>query len=214
MSLKQKLTHIAYRCPECGTVIYGLVGKFALSADMLRLKCTCEKSALTVNTSQGGKLKISVPCVLCKDEHTFVISEALFFERDLFVFNCPYANIDIAFCGSRENVDLAVKSSEAALAKLIADMGAQTLEDIQPEDMNDDEILPDAAVYDLIRFVVKDLEADGAIDCPCHSGCYDLRYAPGGIEAFCPDCGASYLFSCESAAAAEEYLKLDSVKLG
>ncbi|MBR2650681.1 MAG: hypothetical protein IKD45_03390 [Clostridia bacterium] len=214
MQEKSKLTHIAYRCPECGDVIMGLVGKFALSADMLRLKCSCGGSALTVSVMRDGRLKLSVPCVLCKEEHSFTISESLFFARDLFVFNCPYANIDIAFVGTRDNIDLAIKGSEAALSKLVADMGAEVLEDIQPMDMNDDEILPDAAVYDLIRFVVKDLEAEGEIDCPCHSGCYDLRYAPGGIEAYCPDCGATYLFRCESAAAAEEYINVRNIKLG
>ena len=80
--------------------------------------------------------------------------------------------------------------------------------------MDEDDVLPDAHVYDLIRFVVKDLEAEGKIDCPCHSGCYDLRYAPGGIQVFCPECGSTYFFPCASASAAEEYLDVKEIKLG
>ena len=92
-------------------------------------------------------------------------------------------------------------------------MEVETLEELQPEDMDEEEILPDAQVYDLIRFVVKDLESEGLVDCPCHSGNYDLRYAPGGIQVFCPECEATYFFSCVSAAAAEEYLDITELRL-
>ena len=101
-----------------------------------------------------------------------------------------------------------------ALQRLIAGMGVETLEDLQPEDIDEEEILPDASVYDLIRFVVKDLEAEGKIDCPCHSGCYDLRYAPGGIQVYCPECGAAKFFPCRSASSAIDYVNdTDYIKL-
>ena len=29
MILNPGQTHVAYRCPDCGTIIYGFVGKFA-----------------------------------------------------------------------------------------------------------------------------------------------------------------------------------------
>ena len=37
MVLQQKQTTVAYRCPECGSIVLSLVGVFALSADMIRL---------------------------------------------------------------------------------------------------------------------------------------------------------------------------------
>lgn len=214
MTSNKRHTHIAYRCPECNTVIYGLVGEFALTSSMMRLNCTCTKSALTLQPTNDGKIKISAPCTLCKDSHSFVISPALFFERDLFLGGCPYNNINVVFIGEKEKVDEAVFENGEALKRLITAMGVDTLEDLQPEDMDEDEVLPDAHVYDLIRFVVKDLEAEGKIDCPCHSGCYDLRYAPGGIQVFCPECEATYFFPCASASAAEEYLDVKEIKLG
>ena len=213
MSENKKHTYIAYRCPECGDLTVGLVGEFALTANMMRLKCTCGGSALVISPEAGGKLKISVPCVLCKDDHTFVLSSSMFFDRDIFRFNCPYANLDIAFIGTKEKVDEAADASAEALSRLIASIGAEDLPDIQPMDVNEEDALPDAAVYDIIRFVVKDLEAEGNIDCPCHSGSYELRYAPGGLEAYCHDCGATYLFKCASPTMAEEYLTVDSVRL-
>ncbi len=208
-----KHTHIAYRCPECGTVIYGLVGEFALSANMMRLKCECGKSALDISPTRDKKIKLSVPCVLCRENHNLVLSPALFFDRELFTGGCPYSSLDIVFIGDKDNVDSAIEKNTEDLKKLIKDMEVETLEELQPEDMDEDEILPDAQVYDLIRFVVKDLESEGRVDCPCHSGNYDLRYAPGGIQVFCPECEAAYFFSCASAAAAEEYLSLEEIKL-
>ena len=209
-----KHTHIAYRCPECGTIVFGLVGEaIAHAASMLRLKCECGKSALDITPTQDKKIKLSVPCVLCRDNHNFVLSPALFFERELFTGGCPYSNLDIIFIGEKEKVDEALQKNTEALQKLIKDMEVETLEELQPEDMDEDEVLPDAQVYDLIRFVVKDLEADGKVDCPCHSGSYDLRYAPGGIQVYCTECEASHFFSCVSAAAAEDYLTVDEIIL-
>ena len=91
---------------------------------------------------------------------------------------------------------------------------AEEIADIQPQDMTDEEILPDPAVYDTIRFIVKDLEAEGAVKCPCGDGEYDLRFVEGGIEVYCAKCGATYKFKAESAALAESYLDIDEITLG
>ncbi len=206
-------THIAYRCPECGTMTLGLVGEFALSANMLRLKCNCDKSALTITLTNDKKLRLSVPCVFCRDNHNFVLSQSVFFDQDLFLLNCPYSAMDIGFIGKKEKIDEATEENAKKLEKLINDMGCRDLKDIQPMDMDEEDILPDASVYDTIRLLVKDMEAEQTIDCPCHSGCYDLRYAPGGIQVYCPECGASHLFNCVSAAATEEYLSITELKL-
>lgn len=206
-------TYIAYRCPECGSVIFGLVGEFALDCKMLRLKCDCGGSSLDFSTTADKKIKLSVPCVLCKENHSYVISPSVFFGRDVFSFNCPYANLDIAFVGSKERIDELAKKSEDELRRIITGLGAEELSDIQPVDMDDDEILAEPEAYDIIRFVLKNLEDEGRADCPCHSGCYDLRYAPGGIQIFCPECQATKFLPCHTATGAEQYVDLDSIIL-
>ena len=213
MAYIPKHTHIAYRCPECGSLIYGLVAEVALRSGMLRLKCSCDNSALDITPAENNKYRISAPCLFCKQNHSFVVSDSIFFGKDLFLLNCPYAGMDIGYIGEKEKIDEAAEEGAKALSKLITDMGGEELRDIQPIDLDEEEILPDAGVYDVLRFLVKDLEADGAIDCPCHSGNYDLRYTPSGIEAYCPDCGATFAFNCQSPAATEEYLKLSSIYL-
>lgn len=213
MILKDKQTHIAYRCPDCGMAIYGFAGKFALHASILRLKCSCGNSHLDINVTNDKKIRLSVPCIFCKTNHNFVVSESIFFERDIFLLNCPYSNMDICFIGEKDKTDNELDRSGKELEKLLTDLEAESLKDIQPEDVNEEDVLPDPAVYDKIRFLVKTLEDEGAIDCPCHSGNYDLRFTDTGIQVFCPSCGASHLFNTVSESAAEDYLDISSLKL-
>jgi predicted RNA-binding Zn-ribbon protein involved in translation (DUF1610 family) len=206
-------THIAYRCPECGQTIYAFVGKFALSANLLRIKCPCGNSALDINITNDKKIRLSVPCIFCRKSHSFVVSESIFFGRDKFLLNCPYANMDICFIGSKELIDAEIDRSGRELEKLLVDLEAESIKDMQPTDLEEDEILPDPAAYDAIRFLVKELEADGKIDCPCHRGAYELRFSNDGIEVYCPDCGAVHNFHTEAIAASEEYLSIDELTL-
>ena len=206
-------THIAYRCPECGTTVYGFIGKFALSANMLRLKCSCGGSSLDVNITNDKKIRLSVPCLFCKSDHNFVVSQNIFFGRDVFLLNCPYSNMDICFIGDKEKLDKEIDRSGKELERLLADLEAESLKDIQPEDINEEDVLPDPAIYDAIRFLVKTLEDEGKIDCPCHSNDYELRYAPGGIQVYCSKCGASHSFDTSAVAASEEYIYTDSITL-
>lgn len=213
MVLQPKQTHIAYRCPSCGEPVLGLIGRFALSADMLRLRCPCGEASLDIHVRRDKKLELSVPCVFCKKNHTYVLAQGLVLERERFLLNCPYANMDIAFLGDPDKVQEDVERTGEELRSLLRDLEAEKLSDIQPQDMDPDEILPDPEVYDILRFVVRELEADGAIDCPCHGGTYDLRFTDTGIQVFCPACGASHTFAVDSVSAAREYIGLDHMTL-
>ena len=213
MAYIPKQRNIAYRCPGCGSAVIGLVGRFALHANMLRLKCSCGDEQSLDITMSDGKVRLSVPCLFCRQNHSYVVSEALFFENDRFLLNCPYSNMDIAFIGDEETVKQELERTEAELNMLMKNLEAEELSDIQPEDMPEAEILPDPAVYDTLRFVVKDLEAEGKLNCPCGKGPYDLRFTDTGMQVWCESCGASYDFSATSPTMAEEYLDLDEIKL-
>ena len=213
MAYIPKQRNIAYRCPGCGSAVIGLVGKFALHANMLRLKCSCgDEQSLDINLSDS-KVKLSVPCLFCRQNHSYVVSESLFFENDRFLLNCPYSNMDIAFIGDEDTVGQELSRTEAELNMLMKDLEAEELSDIQPEEMTEAEILPDPAVYDTLRFVVKDLEADGKLNCPCGKGPYDLRFTDSGMQVWCESCGASYDFDATSPTMAEEYLGLTELCL-
>ena len=70
MILEPKQTTVAYRCPHCGAGVMSLVGVFALSAEMLKLKCSCGESEMTIVKTSDGKIRFTVPCLLCPNPHT------------------------------------------------------------------------------------------------------------------------------------------------
>ena len=213
MVLDNVNTHVAYRCPDCGTGIYGFVGKFALKANMLRLKCSCGNSVMDMKITNDNKVRISVPCVFCKQNHSYVVSQSIFFGRDIFLLNCPYANMDICFIGAKEKTDAEIQRTEEELSRLLMNLEAESIKDMQPQDINEEDVLPDPVIYDTIRFLVKELEAEGKIDCSCHEGNYDLRFCDEGIQVYCPKCGATHTFNTQAVSASEEYLAIDYLYL-
>ncbi len=214
MLLEPKQTFIAYRCPSCGQAVLGIVGAFALKADMLRLKCPCGDSHMTVMITPDKKIRLSVPCLFCEKDHSFLLSESVFFQKELFLLNCSMTGMDIAFLGSEDKVNDALKANEEELNLILKEAGAASLSDIlRKKKEEEEEVLPDAQVYDIVRFVVKELEADGAIHCPCGSGSYDFEVVPNGIRVFCPTCDAEYIFPANSVAAAQEFLQCDDLTL-
>ena len=213
MVLNPGQTHIAYRCPECATLIYGFVGKFALSAGMLRLKCSCGNSALDVSFTSDKKVRLSVPCIFCKQNHNYVVSQNLFFGRDIFLLNCPYSNMDICFIGEKEKTDEQAERTGKELERLLAELEAEDLKDIQPMDVDTAEAAPDPAIYDTLNFVVRDLEDAGKVSCPCQKGPYELRFTDTGMQLSCSGCGATYELYAMSGAGAETYLDITEIKL-
>ncbi len=214
MIIEHKKRHIAYRCPSCGVATVGLVGKFALSANLVRLKCACgDTDTLDISIANDGKIRLSVPCLFCKQNHSYTVSEGVFFDRESFLLNCPYSGMDIAFIGSEEKISEELSRTEKEIERLLASLEAEELSDIQPKDLDEEELLPDPAVYDTLKFLVADLEDCGHIKCPCGKGRYDLRFCDGGVMVVCESCGASYKFHATTPTLAEEYLSLNELIL-
>ena len=206
-------THIAYRCPECTDAIFGFVGKYAIAADMLRLRCECGNFSLDIKSAPDSRVSISVPCILCRQNHTYTISESMLFEKDILTLPCPYSQTDIVFIGEREKINSELERTAAELSAIVAGMEAEDIHELQPQDMNEEEILPEPMLYDTLRSVLKTLEAEGAVSCPCGDGEYDLRFFENRVQAYCKKCGATYTFNATTPSLAEEYVGLDELKL-
>ena len=128
MVLEPKKRNIAYRCPKCGVPTVGLIGKFALHANMLRLKCTCgEESSLDINITGDKKIRLSVPCLFCRQNHNYVVSESIFFDKDSFMLNCPYAGMDIAFISDEDGIKRELERTEGELERLLTSLEAEEL---------------------------------------------------------------------------------------
>ena len=214
MVSEPKNTFIAYRCPTCGGAVLGIVGSFALKADMLRLKCPCGSSHLTAMITSDKKIRLSVPCLFCEKEHHYMLSENVFFQKDIFLLTCPNTGMDMAFLGEEEKVASALKANEEELNRILREAGASSLNDIlQKKKEEEEEALPDAPTYATLRCVVKALAAHGPTHCPCESGSYDFDVVPNGIRVFCPSCDAEYIFPADSVSAAQDFLQCDNLNL-
>jgi len=223
MVIEQKQTHIAYHCPHCGMAVLGYVGEFALSADMLKLKCSCGKSELTVTYTNDKKIRLSVPCLFCDAPHSYVVTQKVFFERDTFLLTCPYMGVDICFMGKPESLQKELDRSAKELNALFEENNlslpinsgktADAQTDDEDEDAVDDQFLADPQIYDIVRFVVSDLSAEGAVVCPCGVGGYDVEIVHGGVRVFCEECGAEHVFPINSVSAAQDFLACDAITL-
>ena len=206
-------TQIAYRCPDCATATVGFLGGLSAVSDMLRLKCSCGESALDIKKQSDGKVNLSVPCVYCKSNHSFVVAAEIIGRDEPAKFSCPYSGMGIAFIGDEESVAKEIDNSAEELSRIMTSLEAETVSDIQPQDVGEDSMPPDPAIYDTLNFVLRDLEAEHAVRCPCGNGSYDLRFTDDGMQVWCKNCGATYDFYARSVSVAEEYLTLDSITL-
>ena len=208
-----KRTQIAYRCPDCAVATVGFLGGLSSVTDMLRLKCSCTESALDIKKQNDGKIALSVPCVYCKSNHSFVVAAEIIGRDEPAKFSCPYSGMGIAFIGDEESVAKEIDNSAEELSRIMTSLEAETVSDIQPQDVGEDSMPPDPAIYDTLNFVLRDLEAEHAVRCPCDNGSYDLRFTDDGMQVWCKNCGATYDFYARSVSVAEEYLTLDSITL-
>lgn len=217
MILDAKQTTVAYRCPHCGSAVLSAVSLFSLtgSADLVKLKCTCGKSEMTVVYGKDGKLRLTVPCLACAKPHAFTVSSQVFFGKELFVLPCPYTDLNIAATGEMNLVKAEMARSELELLDLLEKSGIEDPERLRAEA----EALPDPQIAEIVMFVIRDLDAEGKIYCKCDpapkggEGSYDVEMRDDGILVRCTKCGASRLIPTDSGLSAHAFLNADALHL-
>ena len=233
MLLNEKRTTVAYRCPHCGGGIMSAVGLFNLSADMVKLKCTCGESELKIIYNRDGTVRLTVPCLICSQPHTFTVNASLFFSDELFVLPCPYSDINIAFTGEMNAVKAELARTELELLDMLEENGITDFSALH----GDEKDLPDPQILDIILFVIDDLDAEGKIYCRCHAdpaegqisdadygewnedespsqeSRYEAEITEEGIKLTCRVCGASTVIPTDSMLSAHAFLNADSVHL-
>ena len=213
MVLDSKQTTVAYRCPHCGAGIMSAVNLFALSADMVKLKCTCGESEMTVVSSKDGKVRLTVPCILCANPHTFTLSSSLFFGKDLFTMQCPYSDMTVACIGETNQVKAELARSELELLDLMEKSGIENPVDLRGES----EMLSDPQVREIVMFVINDLDAEGKIYCKCaptdNGRFYDADILDDGVRVCCRKCAASRFIPTDSSLSAHAFLNSDALFL-
>lgn len=205
MILNQKQTTIAYRCPHCGDTVVSAVGAFSLTADMIRLKCPCGESELSVVYTKDKKVRLSVPCFLCPTPHTFTVSQSLFFDSEIRLFACPYSGVDICFVGVKERVDAAIEESNRELTKML---NGASFTDLARQNAGRGEMFSDPQIMDIVLYVIHELQAEGEICCRCEGGHgrYTVEILDDCVRVACEDCGASADIPTDSIVSANAFL--------
>ena len=231
MVLNEKRTTVAYRCPDCGGGILSAVGLFNLSADMVKLKCTCGKSELKIVYNRDGTVRLTVPCLLCSHPHNFTIKSNLFFSDELFVLPCPYSDINICFTGEMNRVKAELARTELELLDMLEENGITDFSALH----GDEKDLGDPQILDIVLFVIDDLDAEGKIYCHCNpdpalggdpaaaaaeygeaddeQSRYEAEITDDGIKLTCRICGASRVIPTDSMLSAHAFLNADSLHL-
>lgn len=176
MVLETKKATVAYRCPHCGCGVISVVDIFSLSADMIKLKCSCGQSELEVINRPDGKVRLKVPCMLCSSGHMYTVSKNLFFGRDLFVLPCPCSDINICFMGDENKVKAELARTELELLQILEDNGIDSFAALHGEPG----MLTDPQILEIVLFVIRDLDAEGKIYCRCRPAPGSENTAEGG----------------------------------
>ncbi len=225
MVIDSKQTTVAYRCPECGAGVISLVGLFSLSADMIKLKCTCGHSEMQiVYRREDNMMRLIVPCIFCRKPHTFNVSSQMFFSKDVFLLPCPYSDINIGFVGEENRVKAELARTELELLDMLEENGISDFKSLH----GDEEDMPDLQVLDVISYIVGELDAEGKIYCKCHpfgreplpdgrlerdDSEYEVTVSENGIEVSCAKCKASRVIPADSMLTAHAFLNSDFLKL-
>lgn len=213
MVIEPKQTTVAYRCPACGKGVVSAVGIFSLGGDMLKLKCECGGSELTVVPTLDGKVRLTVPCLACPKPHNFLVNNKVFFGKELFALQCPYTDVNICFLGERERVCRELERTELELLDML---GEENLGKLCGAQGHEEEFFTDPQILDIVTFVINDLLESGDIHCRCESGvcaACDAEVLEGGIRVTCRDCGASAFIPTDSLIRAHDFLNSDSLTL-
>ncbi len=212
MILNPKESIVSYRCPHCGTTVMSMIGTFALSGDLIKLKCSCGESELIISYTNDNKIRLTVPCLACENPHTYNISSEAFFSRELLELSCKALGINICFVGNKDNVFEAIEKSDKELQEM---MGEYSLEDIGKMSGNPEGSITDAQVYDLVRFMLCEMQDENAITCNCADGIgeYDFTITQDGVEVFCTKCNAKKTFDMNSVQKANDFLNVDELDI-
>lgn len=222
MILDAKKTNIAYRCPKCGHMVFSVVGIFSLTGDMIKLKCQCGESELTATYTNDKKIRITVPCFICPNPHTYLVSPTNLLRGDLIRLACTYSGIDLCFIGDVSAVRNAAKKADKEFLQLLKEAGVEDFGEFAMAKEADDEIhsenIADPELQSAVHFMLCEMEDEGTVSCKCGRACgkYEFKFVGDRLSSvliYCEKCSASVSVPMTDRMAIEEFLSRDSLTL-
>ena len=124
--------------------------------------------------------------------------------------------MNIAMMGDVNNVKAELARTELELLEMLEESGIDSLAALHSQIPESDEVLTDPQIFDIIMFVINDLDAEGKIYCKCDGegeGDFEVEVLPDGIKVSCKKCGASRVIPTDGLLAANAFLNADSLYL-
>ncbi len=213
MSSPTVATTLAYRCPHCGQTVVSMEGIFALSGDLLKLKCDCGQSELTLTYQKDGRVHLDVPCLFCPRPHSYTVSATLLKGRKLFDLACPYSGLQTLLCGTKDAVLAAAREADAALAALMQEAGVT---DFSALHQAEEEDARDPQVDSIVSLTVENLCAEGRIDCNCADRAeqqIQFEFLADSLLVYCKHCGATRMYGVSNLTTAMAFMDTDRIDL-
>ena len=215
----KQTTTIAYRCPHCGAGVMSVVDIFALSSPMVKLKCDCGESEMVMVKENDGKMRLSVPCIICPKPHTFLLGADVLLEKDILLLQCPYSEVDVCCIGEAELVKANLARGEYELIKIMEENGISDFSALREANDTDDDDAFDSELTQNVIFGLSELEAENKIFCRCEhkDGVDEEKYGfevhSNGVLVKCRDCGAEHLIPTDNSLRTHAFLDADALYL-
>ena len=168
---------LAYLCPSCRQSVAVERSVFQLAASANHLPCPCGKSALKVEM-MGDRVRLTVPCLFCGEEHSVTCSAHAFLHQRLLAFSCAASGLDCCYVGEEGAVFAALKRLEEAADKLENDGGERGA------------FLDELVMREVLE-ELKEIAGRDGISCTCGSHRWTLQVHYSSVDHYCADCGAA-----------------------
>ena len=168
---------IAYRCANCGEIVYGSFSLFEISGDKgISVSCSCGETAVKIAHEKRTGYTVSTECIACGEIHSFAMPFETLVRREYIEFFCPDISLGIACIGKERAVRRAVGRNEKSVAEILSACG---LEHTGKNGMI------------MLRAIEKlqDLSENDNLHCSCGSKIIDIEIREREIVLDCCVCG-------------------------
>lgn len=172
----------AYMCPGCGKMAFGEFSLFELSGGRgITVSCSCGRSRLNIFPRTKTEYCVSLKCLICDEEHEFLVPLSDFMKQNCIDLSCPDILIGLAFIGKQEAVKTSVADNEAYIREIVSACG------LEHTGRNGLTMLK---ALDKIQ----ELSDHSALSCECGSTLIDVEVLEDEIILECCMCGADATF--------------------
>ncbi len=190
---------LAYICPACRQSVITERSVFQLAASANVIPCPCGKSSMRVEL-MGDRVRLSVPCLFCGEDHTVTCSSKAFLHQRALAFSCAASGLDCCYVGEEGAVFSAVRRLEEAVDKLERDAGEKGA------------FLDELVMHEVLS-ELKEIAARGGVSCSCGSKEWSLRINYSSIDLTCAQCGATARIPAATASDIEDICCKNTIQI-